>query len=116
MPELPDVELYLSALRPRIVDRTLQRTRVASPFFVRTFDPPLSALEGHRVLDLRRMGKRLVWRFDGDLFAVFHLMIAGRFRWLAPGALIPGKVGLAAFYFDDGALIDGGRLAQTGVA
>jgi len=105
MPELPDVELYLSALRPRIVDRTLQRTRVASPFFVRTFDPPLSALEGHRVLDLRRMGKRLVWRFDGDLFAVFHLMIAGRFRWLAPGAPIPGKVGLAAFDLDEGALI-----------
>jgi formamidopyrimidine-DNA glycosylase len=105
MPELPDVELYLAALRPRIIGRSLARVRVASPFFVRTFDPPVAALEGHRVLDLRRMGKRLVWSFDEELFAVFHLMIAGRFRWLDPGAPVPGKVGLAAFDFDEATLI-----------
>jgi formamidopyrimidine-DNA glycosylase len=105
MPELPDVELYLAALRPRILGRTLARVRVASPFFVRTFDPPVAALEGHRIVDLQRMGKRLVWSFDEQLFVVIHLMIAGRFRWLDAGAPIPGKVGLAAFDFDNGTLV-----------
>jgi formamidopyrimidine-DNA glycosylase len=105
MPELPDVELYLSALRPRIVGQPLQRARIVSPFFVRTFDPPITALEHQRVVGLRRMGKRLVWSFGNDLFAVFHLMIAGRFRWTPPGAPVPGKVGLAAFDFDEGTLI-----------
>ena len=104
MPELPDVELYLAALRPRILGRPLERVRVASPFFVRTFDPPLSALVGHRIVDLQRMGKRLVWTFDDSLFVVIHLMIAGRFRWLEAGAQIPGKIGLAAFDFDNGTL------------
>jgi formamidopyrimidine-DNA glycosylase len=105
MPELPDVELYLAALRPRILGRTLARIRIASPFFVRTFDPPVAELEGHRIVDLRRMGKRLVWSFDEQLFVVIHLMIAGRFRWLDAGAPIPGKVGLAAFDFDNGTLV-----------
>ena len=105
MPELPDVELYLSALRPRIVGQPLQRVRIVSPFFVRTFDPPITALEHQRVVGLRRMGKRLVWSVGNDLFAVFHLMIAGRFRWTPPGAPVPGKVGLAAFDFDEGTLI-----------
>jgi formamidopyrimidine-DNA glycosylase len=105
MPELPDVELYLAALNPRIRDRPVQRVRIASPFFVRTFDPPISAMEGLRVLALRRMGKRIVWELDAQLFAVFHLMIAGRLRWADPGAPIPGKVGLAAFDFDTGTLL-----------
>jgi len=105
MPELPDVELYLTALRPRILDRTVERVRVASPFFVRTFDPPVSALEGLRVRAMRRMGKRLVWEFDQGIFAVIHLMIAGRFRWPGRGAPIPAKVGLAAFDFAEGTLI-----------
>jgi formamidopyrimidine-DNA glycosylase len=105
MPELPDVELYLAALRPRVVGHTIERVRLASPFFVRTFDPPIGTLEGRRVLALRRMGKRLVWSLDDDLFAIIHLMIAGRFRWLARAAAIPGKVGLAAFDFDHGSLI-----------
>ena len=105
MPELPDIELYLSALRPRIVGQSLQRVRIVSPFFVRTFDPPITALEHQRVVALRRMGKRLVWSVGTDLFAVFHLMIAGRFRWTPPGAPVPGKVGLAAFDFDEGTLI-----------
>jgi formamidopyrimidine-DNA glycosylase len=105
VPELPDVELYLSALRPRILGRELQRVRLASPFFVRTVDPPPSELHGRRVVALHRMGKRLVWGFDDDLFAVFHLMIAGRLRWREPGAAIPGKVGLAGFDFDEGTIL-----------
>ena len=105
MPELPDIELYLSALRPRLLGRVLERTRASSPFFVRTFDPPLAALEGHVVASLARLGKRIVFGFDRDLFAVVHLMIAGRLRWLEPGAKIPGKVGLAAFDFAHGTLL-----------
>ena len=105
MPELPDVELYLAALRPRISGRILSKVRLASPFLVRTVDPPLAALEGRTVSELRRLGKRLVLAFDEDLFAVLHLMIAGRLRWREPGAAIPGKVGLAAFDFPDGSLL-----------
>ena len=105
MPELPDVELYLAALRPRIGGRVLSRVRLASPFLVRTVDPPLSALEGLTVVNLRRVGKRLVFAFDEDLFAVLHLMIAGRLRWREPGAAVPGKVGLAAFDFPEGTLL-----------
>jgi formamidopyrimidine-DNA glycosylase len=105
VPELPDIELYLAALRPRIQDQPLTRVRLASAFFLRNVEVPLSALEGRRVLDLRRMGKRIVLAFDDDLFAVLHLMIAGRLRWLKPATPIPGKIGLAAFDFPDGSLI-----------
>ena len=105
MPELPDVELYLAALRPRVLDRTIERARVASPFFVRTYDPPIAALEGRTVQAISRMGKRLVFAFDDDLFAVIHLMIAGRLRWRERGAAIPAKVGLAAFDFSDATLL-----------
>jgi formamidopyrimidine-DNA glycosylase len=105
VPELPDIELYLGALRPRIQDQPVARVRLASAFFLRSVEVPLAALEGHRVLDLRRMGKRIVWAFDNDLFAVVHLMIAGRLRWLNAAAPIPGKIGLAAFDFPNGSLI-----------
>ena len=105
MPELPDVELYLSALGPRVLGHVVQRTRVASPFFVRSFDPPLASIEGRAVSSLARLGKRLVFGLDGDLFAVVHLMIAGRLRWLEPGAKIPAKLGLAAFDFAHGTLL-----------
>jgi formamidopyrimidine-DNA glycosylase len=105
VPELPDVELYVAALGRHVVGRTIRRVRVASPFFVRTFDPPIAALEGRTVRSVTRMGKRLVWAFDGDLFAVVHLMIAGRMRWRAKGDVIPAKVGLAAFDFDEGTLL-----------
>ncbi|PYR78773.1 MAG: formamidopyrimidine-DNA glycosylase [Acidobacteria bacterium] len=105
MPELPDVELYLSALRPRVVGQAVRRVRLASPFFLRTVTPPLAALEGRRIVDVRRLGKRIVFAFEADLFAIVHLMIAGRFRWRAAGAPIPGKVGLAAFDFDAGTLL-----------
>jgi len=105
MPELPDVELYLAALRPRVVGRAVERVRVSSPFFVRTFDPPLAAIEGKQIRALTRVGKRLVWALDEDLFIVVHLMIAGRLRWKEKGAVIPAKVGLAAFDFSDATLI-----------
>ena len=105
MPELPDIELYLHALKPRIVGQRLDRIRLASPFLVRSFDPPIDHANGKTILSLRRLGKRLVWELDGDLFLVIHLMIAGRFKWLDRGAKIPGKVGLAAFDFENGSLI-----------
>src|SRR5215218_9085550 len=105
MPELPDVELYLHALRPRVVHRQIERVRVGNPFVVRSYDPPLSAVERIDIVDLRRLGKRLVFVFAGDLFMVVHLMIAGRFRWRERGAALPGKVGLIAFDFAEGTLI-----------
>ena len=105
MPELPDIELYLHALRSRIVGHTLEKIRIASPFLVRSFDPPVDQAFGNKVIALRRLGKRLVWQLDGDLFLIVHLMIAGRFKWVDRGAKVPGKVGLAAFDFDHGTLL-----------
>jgi formamidopyrimidine-DNA glycosylase len=105
VPELPDVVVYLEALERRILGRRLERLRLASPFVLRTVDPPVSALSGRRLLSLRRMGKRLVLGLEDDLFIVIHLMIAGRLRWAAAGAKAPGKIGLAAFDFDDGTLL-----------
>jgi formamidopyrimidine-DNA glycosylase len=105
MPELPDIELYLHALRPRIVEQRLERIRIASPFLVRSVDPPVDHAHGKMVIGLRRLGKRVVWQLEGDLFLVIHLMIAGRFKALDRGAKIPGKVGLAAFDFPDLSLI-----------
>ena len=105
MPELPDVELYLAALRPRTVGRAVAGVRLASPFLVRTVDPPIAALHGRVIREVRRLGKRVVFAFDDDLFAVLHLMIAGRLRWREPGAAIPGKLGLAAFDFTEGTLL-----------
>jgi formamidopyrimidine-DNA glycosylase len=105
MPELPDIELYLHALRPRIVGQQLERIRIASPFLVRSVDPPVHAVEGRNVRGLERLGKRVVWEIDDDLFLVIHLMIAGRFKWKARGTKVPGKVGLAAFDFPAGTLL-----------
>ena len=92
MPELPDIELYLHALRPRIAGERLQRIRLASPFLVRSVDPPIQAADGKLVIGLRRLGKRVVWEMEDSLFVVIHLMIAGRFRWKEPGTKIPGKL------------------------
>ena len=105
MPELPDIELYLHALTPRIAGQRLERVRLASPFLLRSIEPPIDALIAQPIVALRRLGKRIVWAFENDLFAVFHLMIAGRFRWKEPGVKVPGKVGLAAFDFADGTLL-----------
>lgn len=105
MPELPDIRLYLHALEPRVLGRTLDHIRIVSPFLLRSTAPPVSAAEGRSVVGLERIGKRIVLALDGELFLVIHLMIAGRFRWLARGAKAPGKIGLAAFDFPDGTLI-----------
>jgi formamidopyrimidine-DNA glycosylase len=105
VPELPDIELYLHALRSRIVGQRLDRIRLASPFLVRSFNPPIDHAHGKTVVALRRLGKRLVWELEDDLFLVIHLMIAGRFKYVDAGAKIPGKVGLAAFDFPSGTLI-----------
>jgi formamidopyrimidine-DNA glycosylase len=105
MPELPDIELYRSALARRIVGQPLTRIRLASPFLLRSVAPPLSAFENSPVRALRRLGKRLVVEFDDERYLVLHLMIAGRLRWLAAGAPIPGRIGLAAFDFPNGSLL-----------
>src|SRR4051794_34782397 len=111
MPELPDIELYLHALRSKVIGQNLNRARIVSPFLLRTFDPPIESVDGRRVERLRRIGKRIVLQFNAragerPLFLVFHLMIAGRFRWSdAVGAKPPGKVGLASFDFDSGTLL-----------
>jgi formamidopyrimidine-DNA glycosylase len=105
LPELPDLTVYLDFLQANIVGQTLERIRIASPFVLRTADPPLAAAENKRVLALRRMGKRLIFELADDLFLTIHLMIAGRFRWKERGAPITGKIGLAAFDFTDGTLL-----------
>ena len=99
MPELPDVVVYLEALERFIGGRVLERVRVASIPLLRTYDPPVGEVEGKRVAGFRRMGKRLVWELEDDLFMVFHLMIAGRFHWRKKGAAVPKKTGHAAFDF-----------------
>jgi formamidopyrimidine-DNA glycosylase len=105
VPELPDIELYLHALRPRLLGQRLARVRVASPFLLRTVDPPLADVEGQTIVRLSRLGKRIVWHAGNGRCLVIHLMIAGRFRWRPRGAAIPGKVGLAAFEIGEGTLL-----------
>jgi formamidopyrimidine-DNA glycosylase len=105
MPELPDITAYISALESRIVGQPLQHIRLASPFLLRTAQPPLSDTEGRHVRELRRIGKRIAFGFEGDLWLVLHLMIAGRLHWKAPGAKLAGRRSLAAFDFPDGSLV-----------
>jgi formamidopyrimidine-DNA glycosylase len=105
VPELPDVTIYVERLEARILGRTLLRARMLNPFVLRSVSPPLGALEGRRVTDIRRLGKRIVIGFEADFHLVVHLMIAGRFRWLAPGAKPPGKISLAVFEFETGQLV-----------
>lgn len=105
MPELPDIHDYIEALKPRVQGQPLERARIVSPFLVRSYDPPIYAIEGKRIRELRRLGKRIVFGLDNDLFLVLHLMIAGRLRWAPRGAKIIGKIGLAAFDFPTGTLL-----------
>src|SRR4051812_47445087 len=105
MPELPDVVVYIEALERRIVGQTLQRIRLASPFVLRSVDPPLTEARLKKVVGLRRLGKRIVIALEGDLYLVIHLMIAGRFHWKPAGAPIGRKLGLAAFDFPTGTLL-----------
>lgn len=104
MPELPDVVAYLTALEPRVLGRKLERIRLASPFVLRSVDPPVSEAEGRTVTGLRRVGKRIVLALEGEIFVVIHLMIAGRLHWRPAGVRPPGRVGLAAFDFPEGTL------------
>ena len=105
MPELPDITVYVEALAARTVGQPLERTRIAKPFLLRSVDPPISAANGKRVLNVRRLGKRIVLGLEDDLFLVIHLMIAGRLKWVPAGTKVPGKYGLAAFDFPNGTLI-----------
>ena len=105
MPELPDIAVYIEALEARILRQELVRARIAHPFLLRTADPPIKAVEGRTVRELRRLGKRIAIGLDDGLWLVLHLMIAGRLHWTAAGAALPGKRGLAAFDFADGTLI-----------
>ena len=105
MPELPDILLYQRALTSRIVGQPLERLRIASPFLLRTADPPPTDLASRRVLEVQRLGKRIVFRFEDDFFAILHLMIAGRLHWKAPGVRIAGRSGLAAWDFPGGSLL-----------
>ena len=107
MPELPDVTVYVEALRERIVDQPLSAYAILSPFVLRTVDPPLDALVGTRVRSVSRLGKRIVMEFEDEHFLVIHLMIAGRFRWFASGARrkVAGRIALADLEFPAGMLV-----------
>ena len=106
MPELPDIEVYLERLAPRIGGQPLRGVRLGNPFLLRTALPPLSAATGKRVMALRRLGKRIVLGLEEELFLVIHLMVAGRLHWKdKSGAKLPGRVGLAGFDFPTGTLI-----------
>jgi formamidopyrimidine-DNA glycosylase len=105
LPELPDVTVYVECITAKLSGRTIERVRIASPFVVRSVDPPIGDVEGKTVREVRRIGKRIALGLDDDLWIVIHLMIAGRFRWLKPGAKIPGRLGLAVFDFENGTLL-----------
>ena len=105
MPELPDIAAYITALETRVVGQTLEQVRLASPFLLRTAQPPLSAIEGQRVRGLRRIGKRIVFEFENHIFAVLHLMIAGRLHWREQGVKLAGRNSLVALDFPGGSLV-----------
>lgn len=104
MPELPDITVYIEALEARVVGRPLEKVRLANPFLLRTFEPPIETAVGKQVERLRRLGKRIAFGLEGELWLVLHLMIAGRLHWQERGAKLPGKRGLAAFDFEHGSL------------
>ena len=104
MPELPDIAAYVAALEPRVMDRTLERVRLGSPFLLRTLEPPLESAEGRVVRGLRRIGKRIAIGVEGDVWLVLHLMIAGRLHWRPPQPKLGGRQNLAAFDFAHGSL------------
>ena len=105
MPELPDVVAYIAALEPRVVGKRLTRIRLKSPFLLRSIEPPVSEAEGRRVVGLRRLGKRIAFELDNNIYIVIHLMISGRLHWKAAGAKLAGRSALAAFDFETGTLV-----------
>src|SRR5665213_835724 len=105
MPELPDITVYLDALARRVLDRTMWRVQLVSPFVLRSVEPPLAALGGKTVRELRRIGKRIVFALDDDLFLVIHLMVAGRFKWHDKTPKLSRRLAIAAIEFDSGTLV-----------
>jgi formamidopyrimidine-DNA glycosylase len=105
MPELPDISAYIAALETRILGQPLEHVRIASVFLLRTVNPPLASVEGHKVESLRRIGKRIAIGVEGDLWLVLHLMIAGRLHWKPPQAKLAGRNGLLALDFPNGTLL-----------
>ena len=105
MPEYPDVTVYIEALTERVLNQPIQNIRIGSPFVLRSFDPPIGSAEGKKVVGLRRMGKRIVFELEDELYLVVHLMIAGRFHWKPRGARIARKYGQAAFDLPNGTLL-----------
>ncbi len=105
MPELPDITIYVEALERRVIGERLEGVRIQSPFLLRTFDPPLDSVNGKKVREIRRLGKRIVLGFDDDLWLVLHLMIAGRLHWKEPGVKLATKAALAVFTFSSGTLL-----------
>ena len=105
MPELPDVTVYIERLEARCAGKLLEKIRIVGPSLLRSVEPPIREAEGKQVVGFRRLGKRIVFELEADLFLVFHLMIAGRFRWRDRGAKPSRKLGLAAFDFPSGTLL-----------
>ncbi|HEX3141460.1 MAG TPA: DNA-formamidopyrimidine glycosylase family protein [Rhizobacter sp.] len=105
MPELPDITVYIERLADKVQGQVLGRVRVLNPFLLRTAVPPLAQAEGQRVVGVERLGKRVVLALENGLFLVIHLMVAGRLRWLLPGGKPPGKISLAVFEFEHGAVV-----------
>lgn len=105
MPELPDIAAYIHALTPRVVGQPIQEIRLGNPFFLRTVEPPISQVQGGTVRELRRVGKRIAFGVEGDIWLVIHLMIAGRLHWRKPGVKLGGRNNLAAFDFPEGSLL-----------
>lgn len=99
------MDVYVERLAAKAGGQALRSLRIGSPFLLRTVEPPVSEVEGRVLQSVRRLGKRIAMGFEGDLFLVLHLMVAGRIRWKDPGAKIPGRVGLAAFDFEEGTLV-----------
>lgn len=105
MPELPDVTIYVERLNDLVRGQRLEVMRIGNPFVLRTYELKPEAFAGRTLQDVSRIGKRVVLGFEGDLYAVMHLMIAGRLRWRPGGAALPKKLGLASFDFDTGSLL-----------
>jgi len=105
MPELPDITIYIEALESRLLNQPLEKIRLASPFLLRTFEPPIGSAEGKKIVGFQRIGKRIVIELEDELFLVFHLMITGRFHWKKRGIAVPRKYGHAAFDFSMATLL-----------
>src|SRR6202035_1749449 len=104
MPELPVIIAYIEALELRVVGHVLKRLRIAGPFLLRTALPPIDSVQGHKVTEVRRIGKRIALGFDNGMWLVFHLMIAGRLHWKTKAIVPDGRRTLATFEFDSGML------------